>query len=252
MRLVGFATEKNFDILDSMNLLAHYFKLAKFALRGNRGFYEAREYLAKILIEELGEFVDLRTKEVLDIGGERGEFCKILSEKRKCQAINLEPQKLNFVHETIRGTADRLPFKNEVFDLVLLRGVLQHIPTNLKLKSLYEMRRVLKNGGIAYIMIPPWWSPLSGQNIKPFQYFGFPLAKHFSNTIMRRKIKAKNLAELGLWPMTIRSTLHYIKSADFRVLKSYDILFRMHLLTKIPVLGEVLLPSVGFILKKSE
>lgn len=232
-----------------MNIIRHYLTLIKFASRGNKGFYEAREYLAEILIEELEEFIDLRGKKVLDIGGERGEFCKILSEKRNCQAINLEPRKLNFVHKTIRGRADKLPFKNGEFDLVLLRGVLQHIPTEQKLKSLGEMRRVLKNGGIAYLMIPPWWSPLSGQNIKPFQYFGFPIAKHFSNTIMRRKISASNLAELGLWPMTFRLTVSYIKQANFKILKTTDILGRFHFLTKIPVINE-LLNSVGFILQK--
>lgn len=232
-----------------MNLFYHYQKLLKYALRGNKGFYEAREYLADVLIEELEEFIDLRGKKVLDIGGERGEFCKILAEKRKCQAINLEPQKLDFVHKTIRGSADKLPCKDGEFDLVLLRGVLQHIPTNLKLKSLREMHRVLKNGGIAYIMIPPWWSPLSGQNIKPFQYFGFPLGKHFSNTIMSRKISAKSLAELGLWPMTFRSTLKYIDKVGFKVLKTTDILGRLHFLTKIPIIRE-LIPSVGFVIKK--
>jgi len=234
-----------------MNILRHYLTLFKFALRGNEGYYAARKYLGLCLIDELEEFMDLRGKKVLDIGGERGEFCKILSEQRGCQAVNLEPahQPQGFVHGTIIGRADKLPFKNGVFDLVLLRGVLQHIPTKDKLKSLQEMRRVLKNGGIAYIMIPPWWSPLSGQNLKPFQYFGFKLAKHFSNTIMSRKISAKNLAELGLWPMTFRLTSRYIKKADFKILKITDIFGQIHFLTKIPIIRE-LLPSVGFIIKK--
>ena len=234
-----------------MNLFKNYCNLIKFALRGNRGFYEAREYLAEILIEELEEFVDLRKKKVLDVGGERGEFCKILAQERNCQALNLEPHrpKKGFVHKTIIGTADKLPFGDSLFDVVVLRGVLQHIPTDLKLKSLREMHRVLKTGGIAYIMIPPWWSPLSGQDLKPFQYFGFQIARHFSNTIMSRKITAKSLAELGLWPMTFRSTLRYIKKANFRILKTTDILGRRHFLTKIPIVREIL-PSVGFILKK--
>lgn len=234
-----------------MNIIRHYLILTKFSSRGNKGFYEAREYLAEVLIEELEEFIDLQNKKVLDIGGERGEFCKILAEKRNCQAVNLEPHPPagGFVHKTITGQADKLPFEDRAFDIVLLRGVLQHIPINLKLKSLREMKRALKNGGIAYIMIPPWWSPLSGQEIKPFQYFGFPLAKHFSNSIMGRKIKAKNLAELGLWPMTFKSTKRYIEKANFKVLKTTDILGRMDFLTKIPIIRE-LLPSVGFILIK--
>ena len=236
-----------------MNILRHYLTLFKFALRGNEGYYAAREYLGRCLIEELDCYIDLKGKKVLDIGGEFGDFCKVLAEKRNCEAINLEPNPPaggKFHHKTVRGTADELPFKDKTFDLVLLRGVLQHIPTEKKLKSLQEMRRVLKNGGIVYIMIPPWWSPLSGQNLKPFQYFGFKLAKHFSNTIMSRKISAKNLAELGLWPMTFNSTLKYIDKAGFKVLKTTDILFRWDFLTKIPIVREILINSVGFILKK--
>jgi len=237
--------------ISAMNLKRHYIKLFKFSFRGNVGFYEAREFLAEVFIDELENFIDLRGKKFLDIGGERGEFCKILTEKKQCQAINLEPHPPagGFVHKTVLGKADKLPFKDRVFDIVLLRGVLQHIPTEQKLKSLGEMRRVLKNGGIAYIMIPPWWSPLSGQNLKPFQYFGFLLAKHFSNTIMGRKITAKNLAELGIWPMTVRSTSRYIKKAGFKILKTTDILGRINFFTKIPIIRE-LLPSFGFILRK--
>lgn len=232
-----------------MNILRHYLGLTKFALSGNKGFYNARYYLANILIEELEGFVDLKGKKVLDVGGERGEFCQMLAKKRNCQAINLEPQKLDFVHKTIYGKADKLPFRDQSFDVVLLRGVLQHIPTKLKLKSLCEIKRVLKNGGIGYIMIPPWWSPLSGQEIKPFQYFPFKVARHLRNSIFNSRIRADSLAELGLWPMTFKKTQKYLFSANFEILKTIDILGRIHFLTKLPIVRE-LLPSVGFIVRK--
>ena len=48
------------ELFICMNVFWHYSTLIKFALRGNRGFYEAREYLAEVLIEELEEFVDLK------------------------------------------------------------------------------------------------------------------------------------------------------------------------------------------------
>jgi hypothetical protein len=66
---------------------------------------------------------------------------------------------------------------------------------------------------------------------------------------MGRKISAKNLAELGLWPMTFRSTWKYIQRANFKILKTTDILGRMHFLTRVPIVNE-LLPSVGFIIEK--
>ena len=239
-------------MIKPMKILSHYRKLFKFALRGDRGFYQAREYLATILIEELEEFVDLKNKKVLDIGGERGEFAKILAEKRKCQAVNLEPTKhpQGFVHKTILASAEKLPFKNGEFDLVLFRGVLQHIPINKKLKSLSEIHRVLKKDGTVYLMIPPWYSPLSGQNIKPFQLFGFRVARHLRNSIFGSNVQANSLAELGLWPMTFSSTQKIIKQANFQIIKTTDILGRCHFLTKIPLLREVLVNSAGFILQK--
>lgn len=235
-----------------MKILSHYRKLFKFALRGDRGFYQAREYLAEVLIEELEEFVDLKNKKVLDVGGERGEFAKILAEKRNCQAVNLEPFKhpQGFVHKTILARAEKLPFKNGEFDIVLFRGVIQHIPTNKKSKSLSEMSRVLKRDGTAYLMIPPWYSPLSGQNIKPFQYFPFKIARHLRNSVFGSNIQANSLTELGLWPMTFRYTEKLIKQANFKIIKTTDILGRVHFLTKIPLLREVLVNSTGFILKK--
>lgn len=233
-----------------MKIFSHYLKLLKFAQRGDKGFYEAREYLAEVLIEEMEEFVDLKNKKVLDVGGERGEFCKILSEKRNCQATNLEPKKIDFVHKTVIGSADKLPFKDSTFDLVLLRGVLQHIPTDKKLKSLLEAERVLKPGGIFYLMIPPWYAPLSGQNIKPFQYLPFKIARHLRNAVFGAKIKENSLAELGIWPMTFSSTFYYLMRTNFQILKTTEILGRVHFLTKVPFLRDVLVNSAGFILQK--
>lgn len=236
-----------------MNILRHYFNLAKFATSGDKGFYAAREYMAQDLIDELEEFVDLHNKKILDVGGERGEFAKILAEIRKCQAINLEPKRPiigDFVWKTVIGSADKLPFKDKSFDLVLLRGVIQHIPVEKKLKVLKEIHRVLKNYGTAYVMIPPWYNPLSGQTIKPFQYFPYKIARHLRNSVFNSNITADSLTELGLWPMTFQRTLKLIDQANFKILKTTDILFKIHFLTKIPVLREFLLPSVGFILKK--
>ena len=232
-----------------MNIFKHYQQLIKFCFQGNRGYVASRSYLAEVLISELEEFVDLRGKKVLDVGGERGEFCQALAQKKQCQAINLEPKKLDFVWKTVFGQADNLPFRDKSFDVVLLRGVLQHIPTTKKEKSLWEIHRVLKDGGLLYLMIPPWFSPLSGQDIKPFQYFPFKMARHLRNSIFDSYIQANSLAELGLWPMTFYSTKKLIKKTNFRILKTIDILFRLHLLTRLPIVRE-LLPSVGFIARK--
>jgi ubiquinone/menaquinone biosynthesis C-methylase UbiE len=49
----------------------------------------------------------------------------------------------------VKGDARILPFKNDVFDIVLARGTLHHIPNGLSFFD--EVRRCLKNGGVFVI-----------------------------------------------------------------------------------------------------
>ena len=50
------------------------------------------------------------------------------------------------------GLAERLPFPDSIFDVVLNRLMLHHLPEDLKQRGLAEMRRVLKGGGICLVV----------------------------------------------------------------------------------------------------
>ena len=50
------------------------------------------------------------------------------------------------------GLAERLPFPDSIFDVVLNRLMLHHLPEDLKQRGLAEMRRVLKRGGICLVV----------------------------------------------------------------------------------------------------
>ena len=56
----------------------------------------------------------------------------------------------------IQGDARFIPLANESVDLVYSSGVLHHSPDILK--SISEVHRVLKPGGVAYIMLYATWS----------------------------------------------------------------------------------------------
>lgn len=164
-----------------INLFNHYRKLCFFAFNRFRSnnYQLMREYFAQILIMEIEKFTPIWNKKILDVGGARGEFCKVISEKRKCDAINLDPYPGKYIWpKTIIGFADNMPFDDNEFDLVICRGVLEHIPKEKQQQSVNEMYRVTKIGGICYIMIPPWYNPHAGHHLKPFHIFPFKLAKY--------------------------------------------------------------------------
>lgn len=78
---------------DKINLLNHYRKLWFFAFNRSKGnnYQLMSEYFTQILLMEVEEFMSVWNKKVLDVGGAKGTFCKVISEKRKCDAINLDP-----------------------------------------------------------------------------------------------------------------------------------------------------------------
>jgi ubiquinone/menaquinone biosynthesis C-methylase UbiE len=50
------------------------------------------------------------------------------------------------------GVAEALPFPDVMFDVVLSRLMLHHLPDHLKQRGLAEMRRVLKPGGVCLVV----------------------------------------------------------------------------------------------------
>jgi ubiquinone/menaquinone biosynthesis C-methylase UbiE len=221
-----------------------------------------RDYFADIVIMELEEFIPLKNKKVLDVGGAQGQFCKVLSRKRECNAINLDPEPTRYLWpkpkniekhiwpNTRIAFADDMPFGDNEFDIGICRGVLEHIPNEKQQQSLNEMYRVTKFGGFFYIMIPPWYNPHAGHKLKPFHILPFNLAKHMRRLVFSNKVKASSLKEMELFPITFRRMLEIIAISGFDVVSTKDTHLRLHFLTKIPIIREIAVPAVAFILKK--
>ncbi len=233
-----------------IRLIDHYKKLFFFALNRYKGgnYTLMREYFAKVLISQIEEFMPLDGKKVLDVGGAKGEFCKVISEARRCDAVNLDPAPGDYIWpDTITGLADNMPFNDNEFDLVISRGVLEHIPPEKQQPSVNEMFRVLKKGGFCYIMIPPWYNPHAGHGVKPFHYFPFRIAKTLREFFFRKKVKENSFEEKNLYPVTFKRMKTLITRGGFKIVATRDTHFRMHFFTKIPFLREIAVPSVAFI-----
>jgi SAM-dependent methyltransferase len=251
-----------------LNLLNHYRQLIFFVFHRFEGdnYRLMREHFAQIIINEVEDYLPLWNKKVLDVGGAKGEFCQALSEKRECRAVNLDPDPGDYLWpRTVVGFADKMPFANNEFDLVICRGVLEHIPGEKQQASVNEMYRVTKTGGICHLMIPPWYNPNAGHMFKPFHIFPFKIAKFLRYSIFGNKenastpeeaglyphkINADSFEEAGLYPLTFKKTLQIISASGFKVISTKDAHLRLHLLTKIPLIREVAIPAVNFILRK--
>lgn len=238
-----------------IEILNHYRKLSFFLFNRFKAdnYLSMRQYLSQVLIDEIEKFMSLKNKKVLDVGGAKGEFCEVISKMKQCDATNYEPYPGDYIWpKTKVGFADDIKFSDEEFDLVICRGVMEHIPTDKQQKSINEMYRVTKKEGLCYIMIPPWYNLHAGHKLKPFHIFPFKIAKFLRHLFFNNKIATNSYTQQGLYPITFRKMLKLIKLSHFKLLAAKDTHLRLHFLTKIPLLREIMIPAVAFILIKEK
>lgn len=235
------------------NLINHYKKLIFFALKRYEGdnYAKMREYFASIFIKDISGHIDMNSNlKIIDVGGSRGEFSKFLGENFKCDVINLEPTMVDNVWKTVHAEAHNMPFETDNFDLVLFRGVMEHIEPKNQQFSLNEIYRVMKNNGLGYLVIPPWFNPHAGHGLKPFHFFPFKVAKFLRNKFFNKKVEYNSLEEVSLYKITFRKMKNMIEQAGFKIVDMKDTHLRLHFLCRIPLLREFLIPAVAFIVKK--
>ncbi len=228
--------------------------LLKFALHRHKGenYRIMREYFAGILIEEIERRKSMQGALVLDVGGADGSFCKVLSEQRDCTAINVEPYpESNVWKRTAVSYANAMPFSDSLFDFVICRGVLEHIVPSLQEPSIREMHRVLKGDGFSYFVIPPWYNFHAGHQLKPFHILPFGLARFMRQLVYRSKVPGNSFADLNLYSITHGRMVSMLRRSGFSVVDTYDTHFRAHIATKIPVIREIAVPAVAFLVRKT-
>lgn len=102
-------------------------------------------------------------KSLLDVGCNAGEllaYCKEVFPGMRLFGVEINPDafakaKHNLPHAVIQGTgADRLGFPTASFDCVTCIEVLEHIPGELRRKTLAEIKRVLRPGGRFVLRVP--------------------------------------------------------------------------------------------------
>lgn len=228
-----------------------YFFRKGFSRGGSSLRTEYRFYFAHVTYFDIMSLLKKQSNSLLDIGGAKGEFCKVLKETYNINCINLDPRKHKvFFSPTVIAVGQNLPFKDNEFDIILCRGLLEHIPPEIRERILNEIYRVLRNDGICRIVIPPWFNPHAGHQIRPFHILPFRLAVYLTTHIKRLNVMGKSLKDLGLYPITFYQMSKLIKKHGFKLISYHDVLLRNHFLTRIPFLREFVIPSVAFNISK--
>jgi len=110
----------------------------------------------------LYEWKKNNSRRILDLGCGKGRHSIIFAENNfevtafdlSRDGLNLlkkRAQDLNLSISTVVGNMNRLTFPSQYFDFVLAYNSIYHTDYEGLIRTIYEMRRVLKNGGEAYV-----------------------------------------------------------------------------------------------------
>jgi len=236
-------------------LLRHYRKLAFYALRRFEGdnYAQVRRYFADVFISEVGRFVDLDGMSLVDVGGSRGEFSATLEARRNMRCVNVDIDVQDAVfRRSVVASGGQLPFRGGEFDVYLSRGAIEHVPPVLQQAFLHEAQRVLKPGGVAYVMTQPWYAPHAGHQFRLFHYFPIRIARALKNPFTKQDLSGSTWADAHLYPLTYRRVLSLIQNAGLTYVTGLDTHLKLHFLASHPVLREVGMMSVAFICRKPD
>ena len=126
-----------------------------------------REYYAPILRILKNKKISLEGKEVLDVGSGTGTFIEVLrkvfGDSFNVIGTDISPISKNFHRQKkikfVLTDANKLPFKDGIFDFVSSVDVFEHLVNPQK--ALLEMNRVIKKGGFILVRTRNYRSPLS-------------------------------------------------------------------------------------------
>ncbi|HWS36774.1 MAG TPA: alpha-(1-_3)-arabinofuranosyltransferase family protein [Actinoplanes sp.] len=214
--------------------------------------------LATDSVEQLGAYVDLDGKQVLDVGGGPGYFASEF-EKAGATYIGLDPGVGDFaeagakVNGMVSGSGTALPIRTGALDVTYSSNVLEHVGDPEAM--LDEMVRVTAPGGTILVSYTPWWSPHGGHETGPFRHwFGGHRAR--ARYLREHGHEPKNRFMETLFPVSAARMMRWTRSARRAgTVTVVDVIPRYHpwwaqWVASIPVLREVLTWNFTVVLRR--
>ena len=242
--------------------------------------YSKAEYreVSKLFDEMYGSYdLDLKDKVVLDAGcGAGGKT--VYYAKQGCRHVygtDREPYLIekaglcareHDVEDNITfqiESLDDMTFESNMFDVVFLTGVLEHIVRPKLVPAMVEIKRVLKPGGRLFLNFPPWSSPYAAHLYKVIfipwcQYMfsdqtlvnaanrlGAPTSRGVSTSY------TEHFMELNR--CTIAEFRKMVKDLGFDAVDIEQVPVKKKVfLTKLPLVGPLFVSGVRAVLSKSD
>lgn len=136
-------------------------------------------YTLLLLFKELG------IKKVLDVGCGTGLLVQFLNENGfEALGCDIADEALKIARtrnkrdSLIKASAQKLPFKNQSFDLICAISLIEHLTSKETKKFLAETRRVLKPRGYFFLVTPNFWSLM--RLLKGKGWFGYSDPTHIT------------------------------------------------------------------------
>lgn len=122
-------------------------------------------------VDQFAHAFGLMDKKALDIGAGRGYLQDVVKDYT---ALDISPSVRRFFHKPfVLASATLMPFSDNSYDTAWSIWVFEHVPNPEA--ALFEMRRVVKDGGLIYL-VPAWdcrtWAA-DGYPVRPYSDFGF-------------------------------------------------------------------------------
>jgi SAM-dependent methyltransferase len=215
-------------------------------------FYRA---LAEDSVQQLGCYVDLRGRLLLDVGGGPGYFREAF-ERAGATYLALDSDVGELAGAgtigpgTVVGSGMRLPFRDAAVDVCYSSNVLEHVSEPWRMAD--EMLRVTRPGGVVFLSYTVWFGPWGGHETAPWHYLGGRRARRrYARTHGK---EPKNRYGESLFPVTVAQGLRWARSqSEAEVL---DLLPRYHpswtyWLLRLPGLREVVTWNLALVLRKN-
>lgn len=143
----------------------------------------------------LEEVTDFSKAKVLDIGTGSGNIAHELSKKAKAvSSVDLVDERKEKRGYDFKLTNDEsLPFKDEMFDIVIANHVIEHMPNQAR--HISEVLRVLKPGGYLYLATPNkyWFTD---------PHYKMPFISWLPRSISMQYLKLVQKATWNIYPLS--------------------------------------------------
>lgn len=229
----------------------HLFREFRYEQPDPARFYSA---VAEDSADQLTEYVDLRGRLMLDVGGGPGYFrdAFVRAGARYC-ALDSDVGELAGAGEvgpdTVIGSGMRLPFRTGGVDVCYSSNVLEHVSDPWRMAE--EMVRVTRPGGTVFVSYTAWWGPHGGHETAPWHFLGGYAARR--RYARRHGREPKNRYGESLFKLTVRDGLHWARTqtgADVvAVMPRYNPRWSWWLL-RVPVVREVVTWNLVIVLRK--